>query len=211
MSKFDKFYSLIFEQPAPQPVKTGNPTPEEQQLIKRLHNSNYNPRSTKDQKNLEHLRRAGQILGGYKDFKKLVPTAYALQYANTPQGNAYKKRAEQMGVNFTSTPGGDTTNKLPQANTSNLGLNPGEKAPDVTLDKPIDMTSSGQRPPQGPSLDQPVTMNLNPNSQNIPLPPVPNNAPFNQADVQGVAQRIDQAAKILNMDPKKLRDLLKTI
>lgn len=103
MGKFEKLYNLIFEQPAEAEItvkKPAKPTPEEINLFKRLHNSTYNPKSTLDQQNLAHLRKAGAMLGGYKDFKKLVPTAYALQYANSDQGNAYKNRAERLGVKF---------------------------------------------------------------------------------------------------------------
>jgi len=76
----------------------GEPTPEELTLLKKLHNSPYNPGSSTDRKNLNILRQAGKLTGGYQDFAKLVPTAYAIQYGDSPTGQKYRSQAERMGI-----------------------------------------------------------------------------------------------------------------
>jgi len=102
MGKFDQLYNAFLEQEQPSITvsKPAAPSAEELRLLKRLHNSAYNPRSVVDQKNLGYLRTAGRLAGGYQNFQKIIPTVYALQYANTKQGNAYKRKAERMGINF---------------------------------------------------------------------------------------------------------------
>lgn len=76
----------------------GEPTPEELALLQKLHKSTYNPRSSTDQKNLNILRQAGKLAGGYQNFAKIVPTAYALQYGDSPTGQKYRSQAERMGI-----------------------------------------------------------------------------------------------------------------
>jgi hypothetical protein len=89
-------------QSSKQSSQAGEPTPEELKLLQRLHNSSYNPRSTTDQKNLTILRQAGNLVGGYQNFKKLVPTVYGIQYGNTPKGKLFRNQAAKMGVPISS-------------------------------------------------------------------------------------------------------------
>jgi hypothetical protein len=70
-------------------------TPEEKELFKKLHGSEYTP-GVGDQR-LGELRQAVKQTGS-TDVSKIAPAAYAQQYSGTPQGQAYAKRAEAMGV-----------------------------------------------------------------------------------------------------------------
>jgi hypothetical protein len=83
------------------PTFAGDVTDQERQLLRKLHASNYNPKSSRDQKMLEHLRAAGREAGNYDDFKTLRNLAYANQYgANSDYGKLAQKwrdsRAQQV-------------------------------------------------------------------------------------------------------------------
>lgn len=92
--------------PAPQaapaaPSFAGDVTDQERQLLRKLHASNFNPNSKRDQQMLEHLRSAGREAGGYDDFKTLRNLAYANQYgAKSDYGMLAQKwrdgRAQQV-------------------------------------------------------------------------------------------------------------------
>jgi hypothetical protein len=83
------------------PAFSGDATEQEMQLLRKLHASNYNPKSTRDQQMLQHLRTAGREAGGYDDFKALKNLAYANQYgAKSDYGMLAQKwrdsRAQQV-------------------------------------------------------------------------------------------------------------------
>jgi hypothetical protein len=83
------------------PTFSGDVTDQERQLLRKLHASNYNPNSKRDQQMLEHLRSAGREAGGYGDFKALKNLAYANQYgAKSDYGMLAQKwrdsRAQQL-------------------------------------------------------------------------------------------------------------------
>lgn len=91
--------------PAPAPVAqaqqfSGAITPEERQLMRRLHGgSDYYEKT--DRAKLDQLRAAGKELGGYGDFKNLRNLAYANQYgANSDYGRLAAKfrdnRAQEL-------------------------------------------------------------------------------------------------------------------
>lgn len=83
------------------PSFSGDATDQEMQLLRKLHASNYNPKSSRDQQMLQHLRTAGREAGGYDDFKALKNLAYANQYgAKSDYGMLAQKwrdgRAQQV-------------------------------------------------------------------------------------------------------------------
>lgn len=83
------------------PSFSGDVTDQERQLLRKLHASDYNPKSSRDQQMLEHLRSAGREVGGYDDFKTLRNLAYANQYgAKSDYGMLAQKwrdsRAQQL-------------------------------------------------------------------------------------------------------------------
>jgi len=83
------------------PSFSGDATDQEMQLLRKLHASNYNPKSSRDQQMLQHLRTAGREAGGYDDFKTLRNLAYANQYgAKSDYGMLAQKwrdgRAQQV-------------------------------------------------------------------------------------------------------------------
>ena len=83
------------------PSFSGDATDQEMQLLRKVHASNYNPKSTRDQQMLQHLRTAGREAGGYDDFKALKNLAYANQYgAKSDYGMLAQKwrdgRAQQV-------------------------------------------------------------------------------------------------------------------
>jgi hypothetical protein len=92
-------------QPTPQPPAANNfagaITPEEQQLMRKLHGSNYYEKT--DRAKLDNLRAAGRELGGYGDFKNLRNLSYANQYgSNSDYGRLAQKyrdtQAQQMAA-----------------------------------------------------------------------------------------------------------------
>jgi hypothetical protein len=88
--------SALLKQPATPATgapATGAATPEEMQLLKKLHASEYNPKSSMDNKNLQYLRTAMQQAGGKKDLKTLSTLAYAQQYG---PGSPYAAQAKKI-------------------------------------------------------------------------------------------------------------------
>jgi len=138
-------------------VAQGSPSTEEKELFKKLHGSDYSP-GVGDQR-LAELRSAVQQAGGTTDINKIATAAYAQQYAGTPQGQAYTKKAEAMGVRVPR-PGevSQQTNYAQQA--QQLGLSPetqqalagsGQSAPAPTAQtqqqsmRPEDYINMGQQ------------------------------------------------------------------
>jgi hypothetical protein len=76
-------------------TKASEVTPEEKELFKKLHGSEYAPGV--GDKRLGELRQAVKQTGS-TDISKIAPAAYAQQYAGTPQGQAFAKKAEAMGI-----------------------------------------------------------------------------------------------------------------
>ncbi len=90
-------------------------TDEEKSIFKRLHGTDFSPGRTNDAK-LAQMRSASQAAGGYDDIEKVRNAAYAQQYGDTPQGQAYAQRAQQMGVTVPK-PGEIKTPEAPAAET----------------------------------------------------------------------------------------------
>lgn len=79
---------------------TGEISQQQKDLFKKLHGTSYNPNSSMDKAKMGQLQSAGAEVG-YDDVGKLANSAYAKQYAGTPKGDAYAKKAETA---TTSTP-----------------------------------------------------------------------------------------------------------
>lgn len=98
---------------------SSSPSEEEKAIFKKLHGSDYTP-GVGDQR-LAELRNAVKQAGGSSDINKIASAAYAQQYAGTPQGQAYTKKAESLGIKVPK-PGEINTNYAQQA--QQLGLSP---------------------------------------------------------------------------------------
>jgi hypothetical protein len=89
--------------PSPQQPATpqGAPSDAEQSLLKKLHASDYNPKSSTDQKRLEELRTAQsqlkQKLGREPSLQELATVSYAQQYG---EKSPYYAQAQKMGINL---------------------------------------------------------------------------------------------------------------
>lgn len=200
MGNFDRLYNLIFEQPVEAGAdKPGKPTPEELKLLQQLHKSTYNPKSTTDQKNLEYLRQAGKLAGGYQDFKKLVPTAYALQYGNTQQGNAFKKRAEKMGIKF-NTQQVQPNTTAPKAQTAPVNQSTTSANNNVSTSKPTSVApvnASTNRPsisinPADATTSQPQNISAPIATNQVTPPSTLTTDRYIQTDWQKEADRVRQ-------------------
>ena len=84
-------------------------TEEEKEIFKKLHESSFNPKSSRDKGLLSNIRRAGSELGGYKDTRALSTLAYADQYGeNSYYGREAKKIRAALGETAPTTPAATT-------------------------------------------------------------------------------------------------------
>ena len=81
--------------PAAQPQAQSEPSDEEKQMLQKLHNSPYDPKSKSDKRNLDILRQARQQVGKDANLKTLSKTVYGIQYAKpTDQNKATPSQAK---------------------------------------------------------------------------------------------------------------------
>jgi hypothetical protein len=81
--------------PAAQPQAQAEPSDEEKQMLQKLHNSPYDPKSKSDKRNLDILRQARQQVGKDANLKTLSKTVYGIQYAKpTDQNKATPSQAK---------------------------------------------------------------------------------------------------------------------
>ena len=84
-------------------------TEEEKEIFKKLHDSSFNPKSSRDKGLLSNIRKAGSELGGYKDTRALSTLAYADQYGeNSYYGREAKKIRAALGETAPTTPAATT-------------------------------------------------------------------------------------------------------
>jgi len=139
--------------PAAPAAQAGPATDAEKSLLKKFHASDYNPNSKADNARLQELRSAVAATGGdisKADPNKLRTLAYAQQYKDTPQGEAYAKQAGPEFSKLASSPA--TT--APAAKGPVSSVTPGkpgqpagtEVTPGLTLSSPIGVPSSLPKP-----------------------------------------------------------------
>lgn len=139
-------------------------TQQQKDLFRKLHGTSYNPNSSMDKTKMSQLQSAGSEVG-YDDVNKLTNTAYAKQYAGTPQGDAYAKRANP-------TP--------PAANNTASSTSPQTTSPNepfsLTSTTPIKMNLSSPVGLAGNTTSSPVkstTATKAPLGTNAPAPKAP--------------------------------------
>lgn len=127
------------------------PTESEKALFKKLHASDYTPGV--GDKRLAELRNAVKTVGNETDIGKIANVAYAQQYGDTDQGQAYAQRAQKQGLDIgrpgQPTGGTSTAAAQPQQSAQAPAPTTTQAAPGVTV--PSWRNMSGVNQGQGPT------------------------------------------------------------